>query len=282
MPALAKRKKRTWRLLVQILFFALIALISVNHGLVEAGKAGIPILSSASLHALCPFGGVVSIYQFAAAGVFVKKVHQSAFILMGIGFLLALLFGPVFCGWVCPMGSVQEWIGKLGKKIFKRKYNHFLPGSIDRWLRYLRYVVLAWVVYMTAMTGTLVFEAYDPYYALFNFWSSEAAISGIVILGVVLVLSLFVERPFCKYACPYGAVQGVFNLFRIFSIKRNPPTCTDCKACDRVCPMNITVSTKNGRVRDHQCITCLECTSERACPVAKTVELGIGKTEAGK
>jgi polyferredoxin len=88
----------------------------------------------------------------------------------------------------------------------------------------------------------------------------------------VLLLSLVVERPFCKYACPYGALLGIFNLFRIFKIRRNPSTCIDCKACDRTCPMNIPVST-GGAVRHHQCIACLKCTSEQACPVDKTVEL---------
>ncbi len=280
MPALKKRKSRL-RLVVQIMFFVLIAAISVNHGLAATGWS-IPILSSASLHALCPFGGVVSIYQFVTSATFVKKVHQAAFILMGIGFLLAVLFGPVFCGWACPIGSLQEWIGKLGKKLFKKRFNRFLPAFVDKWLRYLRYGVLAWVVYMTAATGMLVFEAYDPYFTLFNLWSSEIAVSGIAILAATLVLSLFVERPFCKYGCPYGAVQGVFNLFRIFSITRNKPTCIDCKACDKACPMNIEVSAIDGRVRNHQCITCMECTSEKACPVAETVDLGIGKMEAGK
>ena len=93
-----------------------------------------------------------------------------------------------------------------------------------------------------------------------------------VILAAVLVSSLLVERPFCKYACPYGAVLGVFNLFRIFKIRRSTATCINCKACDRTCPMNIPVST-SGAVRHHQCITCLKCTSEQACPVDKTVEL---------
>ena len=93
---------------------------------------------------------------------------------------------------------------------------------------------------------------------------------------MTLALSLLVERPFCKYACPYGAVLGVFNLFRVFGIRRNPPTCTNCKACDRACPMNIQVSTRPGRVRDHQCISCLECTSEKACPEKDTVIFGIG------
>ena len=276
--AMSARKEANIRLIVQIFFFALIALIAVNHTLEEAGKA-IPILSSASLHAICPFGGVVSVYQFIAAGTYVHKIHSAAFVLMWIVFALTVFLGPVFCGWICPLGSIQEWFGKLGKKIFKRRFNRMIPYKVDRILRYLRYVMLGWVLYMTAVTGTLVFSDIDPYFALFNFWRSEVAIGGVFILAVVLVLSLIVERPFCKYACPYGAVLGVFNLFRIFKIRRRPSTCIDCKACDRSCPMNIPVST-SGAVRDHQCISCLKCTSEQVCPVENTVELTTIKLEA--
>jgi len=276
--AISARKAANIRLIVQIFFFALVALIAVNHTLEEAGKA-IPILSSASLHAICPFGGVVSIYQFIAAGTYVHKIHSAAFVLMWIVFALTVFLGPVFCSWICPLGSIQEWFGKLGKKIFKRRFNRMIPYKVDRILRYLRYVMLGWVVYMTAVTGTLVFSDIDPYFALFNFWRSEVAIGGVIILAVVLVLSLIVERPFCKYACPYGAVLGVFNLFRIFKIRRRRSTCIDCKACDRSCPMNIPVST-SGAVRDHQCISCLKCTSEQVCPVENTVELTTIKLEA--
>ena len=271
---MARGKGSETRKIVQIVFFALVLAIAINHTLEESGQA-IPVLSSASLHALCPFGGVVSIYQVATAGTFVKKIHQSAWVLMWIGLLLALLFGPVFCGWICPFGTFQEWIGGIGKRLLGLRYNRLIPAGVDRWLRYLRYAVLAWVLYMTAMTGKLFFGDYDPYFALFNFWSSEVAIGGILVLAVVVVASLLVERPFCKYACPYGAVLGVFNRLRIFKIKRNAPTCIDCKACDRACPMNIPVST-SGMVRDHQCITCMKCTSEQACPVADTVALTTG------
>lgn len=280
MPLLTKKKlfrrDKLWpRTVIQIFFFVLIALISINHTLVESG-AGIPFLSSASLHSLCPFGGVVSIYQYAATGTFVQKIHDSSFILMIIGFLLALLFGPVFCGWVCPFGTIQEWFGRIGQKIFKkRRYNHFIPAKIDRWLRYLRYLVLAWVIYMTAASGTLIFAKIDPYHALFNLWSSELAIGGVIVLALTLLASLFVERPWCKYACPYGAVLGLFNLFRIFSIRRVPGTCRLDGACDITCPMNIKVSEKT-MIRDHQCITCLKCTSENICPAAGTVELTAG------
>ena len=92
-----KKKTDQYRFGIQIFFFMLIALIAVNHSLEEAGN-GLPIISSASLHALCPFGGVVSIYQYVTVGTFVSKTHESSFILMWIVFALTLLVGPVFCG----------------------------------------------------------------------------------------------------------------------------------------------------------------------------------------
>ncbi len=277
----ARLRHQIWiRRIVQIFFFALIALIAVNHGLAESGR-GIPLLSSASLHALCPFGGVTTIYQYATTGTFVQKIHESAFILMVIGFLLAVLFGPVFCGWVCPLGTVQEWVAGLGRRLFKkRRYNHFIPARVDRVLRYTRYLVLAWVIYMTAVSGTLIFAEIDPYFALFNFWSSEVAVGGLVVLGLTLAASLFVERPWCKYACPYGAVLGLSNLFRVFSIRRSAPTCKLDGACDITCPMNINVSAQTT-VRDHQCISCLECTSEARCPVAATVVFATAAPATG-
>lgn len=260
---------------IQIFFFLLVALIAINHTLAESGRS-IPFLSNASMHALCPFGGVVSIYQLATTGTFVQKVHESSFILMIIAFITAILFGPAFCGWICPLGSVQEWFGKLGRKIFKNRYNQFVPVGLDRVLRYTRYAVLAWVLYMTAISGQLIFAEVDPYFALFNFWTGEVAIGGLIVLAATLLLSLFVERPWCKYACPYGAVLGITNLFRIFKIKRAPSTCINCGLCTKQCPMNIDVARK-GAIKDHQCISCLECTSEAACPVPETVTLKVGR-----
>ncbi len=263
---------------IQIFFFLLVALIATNEALSERGIELFSFVEGASLHAICPFGGVVSFWQLATAGTLVKKVHESSVALAVIALALSVLFGPVICGWVCPLGSVQEWLGSLGRKIFKKRYNGFVPAKLDKALRYLRYIVLAWVSYMTIVSGKLIFQDYDPYFALFNFWTGEVAIAGAAILVATLLLSLFVERPFCKYACPYGAFQGIFNLFRVFGIKRKASSCIDCKACDRACPMNIEVST-SLTVRDHQCISCLKCTSEAACPVAATVEFAAGKAQ---
>lgn len=270
LPKKVQKKKPWYRLGVQIFFFVLVLLISLSKFFQE-NQITIPFLSSASLHAICPFGGVVSIYKFATVGTFVQKVHESSFILMFISLILAIGFGPVICGWVCPLGSFQEWLSKIGRKIFGKKFNTFVPENIDKKLRYLRYFFLIMVLYQTAVTGKLMFQDIDPFYALFNLWSEEVAIQAYIILGVTILLSLFVERPWCKYICPYGAFLGIFNFFRIFKIRRAESTCISCKACDRACPMNISVS-KSNAVTDHQCISCLKCTSENNCPIADTVE----------
>lgn len=263
------------RYLIQFLFFIIIGSISINHTLSETGN-GISWLSKASLHAICPFGGVVSLYNIFTDGTLIKKIHSSSVILMVIVFFTAILFGPAFCGWICPLGTIQELFGKIGKKIFKNSYNHIMPRKVDKILRYLRYIVLVWVVYVTAISGTLLFSNIDPFHALFNFWTGESGIISLFILTVTLALSILVERPWCKYACPYGALLGLSNLIRIFKLQRNSNTCINCKACSRNCPMNIEVD-KNIRISNHQCISCLECTSEYHCPIKDTVTLSSFK-----
>jgi len=266
-----KSKARTARTITRISVFVIVFLISISKWLSEQGFK-IPVLPDASLHAICPFGGVATIYEFATSGDFIQKIHSSAFILMILGVIVAILFGAIFCGYICPFGSFQEWIGKIGGKLFPKKYNHFVPKKLDHLLRYLRYGVLAMVLYNTAVTAKLVFQAVDPYYALFNFFTNEVAVTAYIALGVITVLSLFIERPWCKYFCPYGALLGLFNLISIFKIRRNKNTCIGCKQCDNTCPMNIEVSNTNT-VKNHQCISCHQCTSEMVCPVQNTVTI---------
>ncbi|WMJ83251.1 4Fe-4S binding protein [Oscillospiraceae bacterium LTW-04] len=271
----SKKKASRIRLIIQVFIFVLVFLIAISKWMVEKGIK-IPLLPNASLHAICPFGGVATIYEFITTGGFIQKIHNSSFILMILSVITAVLFGTIFCGYICPFGSFQEWIGKLGKKLFPKKYNQTVPQKLDSTLRYLRYVVLIMVVYHTASTAKLVFQSIDPYYALFNFFTDEVAVSAYIMLGLIMVLSLFIERPWCKYLCPYGAFLSLFNPIRVFKLKRNKSTCVGCKKCDRVCPMNIEVSSKEV-IGDLHCISCHKCTSEVSCPIKDTVSIAFGK-----
>ncbi len=144
-------------------------LVATNHYLAEIGKE-MPIVGTASLHAICPYGGIETIVSLVTMGVFVQKIHMSSVVLTALIVLLGLLFGPVVCSYICPLGTVQEWIGKIGKKLFGKHYNQMVPKKLDAILRYLRYGVLIFTVYLTTNSLKLIFLEVDPpYYALFNF-----------------------------------------------------------------------------------------------------------------
>ncbi len=264
-----KSKLGLLRNIISILILLLVFMVSTANLLKEKGIK-IPFVPSASVHSICPLGGVESAYKLVTTGSFVPKIHSSAMVMLVLTLAITLLFGAVFCGWICPFGTAQELMGRLGKKLFPKTYNKIIPQSIDKALRFVRYIVLAVILYYTAVVGKLVFEGYDPFYTLMNIFSGEILTSAYVVLGLTAILSLTIERPFCKYACPYGAVVGVVSKLSIFKLRRNRNTCINCKLCDKACPMNIKVSALES-ISSHQCISCYKCTSGESCPVHDTV-----------
>lgn len=259
-----KIKTNWFRYAVQIFFFALIGVFAINHVMGEAGNVPFPFLPNASLHSLCPFGGVESILSMVTAGTLVAKLHGSTLVLSIIILVITLLFGAVFCAFICPLGTIQEWFGKLGKKIFKKRYNTFIPNKLHNILKYFRYVVLILTIILTYNAMKLVFLEVDPYYALYHFFTDEVTIGALIVLGFTLLGSLFIERPWCKYACPYGALLGLIGIFSVFKI-RNNSNCNSCNLCNKKCPMNINISDKKV-VNDDLCIKCLNCVDDKACP----------------
>jgi len=257
---MAKKKKSfPIRYLMQIIFFIFISYIAINHLVIRGGPD-----VSATIHAYCPFGAIESLYNNLVHGTFVYKVQYSSYVLFVAIVGISLLFGKGFCGWVCPFGSLQEWIRIGGAKLFKRKKS-LLPQVVDAKMRYLKYGVVLLIVIPSFVTGRMVFENYDPFVAFFHFGEK---ITGelqpaYIILGVVLVFSLFIGRFWCRYFCPLGAILGLLNKISLFSIKRVKESCTDCGLCDTKCPVDIQLSNID-RLKSAECIGCLE--SEQACP----------------
>ena len=270
-----KSRHRVPRIATQLLFLLLVLYISVGHYLSEKGIAELP--GTTSLHAVCPFGGVVTLYNLVSDGTYVQKIHPSNLFVLG-GLLISLVIaGAFFCGWICPLGSVQEWIGKAGRKLLRSHYNK-VPAGLNKILSLGKYAMLIFVIVQTARIGTLSFSSFDPYYNLFNIWTDEIALSGYIAVFLTLGASLFIERPFCRYACPLGAINGLFNRFSIFRIRRQSSTCIDCGLCDKVCPAGINVS-KVSSVNSPACNRCMKCVD--ICPANSnsTLTIGFGLSE---
>jgi len=261
----AQRRSRIIRWGVLGVILAAITGIFLAHQLV-AGSGKPP-----GVDALCPFGGVETLFSLIAGAGFIEKTAASAVVLLGGMVAVALLFRRSFCGQICPFGALQGLFGSLGGKFFRTRPQ--IPRGVDRFARYLKYAVLAFFAVWTWQAATLVMRPYDPWVAFAHLTTDELLTElgvGLAVLGVSLAGSLVYERFFCKYLCPTGALLGFFSKLSAFGIRRDATACTDCKACDKACPMNISVSTAD-KVTASECISCNECVN--VCPAAGALEV---------
>lgn len=260
------KEARLWRFGIQALVLFFITWIAIAHQWVGGGAKGVP-----SVEAYCPFGAVEGLYQWIVTGTFMQRVHPSAFVVLAALIGVTIFTRKAFCSWICPFGTIQEWIGKAGKKILGKRYNP--TGSWDRGLRYLKYVVLALIVAVTWTTGTMVFREYDPFLAFFHFGIDPAEHwIGNTILLAVLLGSLVIERFWCRYLCPLGAVIGIVGKAGGMGVVRTDATCTLCDACDKVCPVKAEPMMQD-KVTSAECLQCLECVS--VCPEPDTLKFSM-------
>jgi polyferredoxin len=237
---------------------------------------------SASAEAFCPFGGFETAWTWLTTGATVSHVHTANLVLAGVVIVLALIGRGFFCGWLCPLGSLQEAIRGVAHAVtdrapWMRRTGRTISAQMPWWprvdhiLRYGRYVVLVWAVGGAAVTGVMVFREVDPWNALLSVAEFEIS-TAFVVLIAVLALSLFIDRPFCRYACPLGAVQGLIGKASPVAIQRNADACLGCQICNNACPMGIEVN-QATRVTDTACIGCLECVA--ACPSQDALALSV-------
>lgn len=167
-----------------------------------------------------------------------------------------LFFGVFYCGWICPFGSIQDIISKIANKLKIKRYK--CPEKIQKYLVYLRYFLYTLVVVK------LISMSWNPRGRFGDLLRGvELSYLLYAILIIFLLISIFIDRPWCNYFCEKGAFFGFLSNLRIFGIKRDNKTCIHCHKCDRACPMNIKVESTDF-VNHPNCIGCFECIS--TCP----------------
>ena len=243
--------RRLWtpaRRWIQIIFLAAAAVIAVRHWLWP---------QSPSIEASCPFGAVETAWALLARGEFVRAVGWGALIVLVLVLLSALFLGRAFCGWVCPVGTIQDVLAGLVRRMAGRevKFPLRLPRWLDRPLRFAKALVLGWVLGASVNAVAPPLAPFCPYRTIF-----ELNLTSMLSLGVVfsfVSLSLLVERFWCRYLCPLGALLALSNYISPFRPRLNMERCVSCGRCEEVCPAGISPVTDGT---DHpECVRCYAC-----------------------
>lgn len=164
------------------------------------------------------------------------------------------LFGKVWCGWLCHLGALQEFLYK------SPKLKWLMTLRAQRTLKIIQYsVFIIWIIQML-FTGTNLFCKYDPFKSAFNLIAAD--VTGYVLLGILLVSSVLIYRPFCRMICPVGLVLGWIILLPGARRLHKNKQCIDCTSCSKECKQKAMINeNKKTVLREQDCIMCGECIS---------------------
>ena len=175
---------------------------------------------------------------------------------LGVLLIPAFVFGKYYCGWICPKGAIQELL-------YREKYGIKVHPTVDRVLKYFKYVVLLALIVVPLVWQFPLMQHIGPFKVIFNLDGSTFLV---IFLAIVLLTSIFIERPFCRYFCPIGALLGLINKIAPFKIRGSGiNSCSACGMCDRACPTAALYSRNSKGLnkcgfQESECIVCLECT----------------------
>ncbi|MBR1710274.1 MAG: 4Fe-4S binding protein [Clostridia bacterium] len=208
----------------------------------------------------CPLGALQN--ALASTG------HRAGWYIFAILLLFGTILGRTICGWLCPLGLIQELLHKIPTYKLKK-------SRITRLLSYLKYVFLVIFVLAIPLWYGLRHDMPMPGFCkyicpagtlegaiglLSNPGNSDLfSMLGVfftrkfVIMIIIGAACIFCYRSFCRFVCPLGAIYGLFNRFCLVGIKVDTERCNGCGACVRHCGMDI------RHVGDHECIHCGHC-----------------------
>jgi len=201
----------------------------------------------------CPISSV----QYSVLFAFGEDVafHK---ILYFLGLIpITYVLGKVWCGWVCHMGAVQEFLH------LPAKYNFLKGRKAQNVLRIMRWVLFATLVVQLFIGREIFYCKIDPFLSIFNLGLSHSypVINGIL-LGIILLSSLFVYRPFCRSMCPIGLLLGLVSKIPGASVIGVTEECISCAVCNNNCKIEaITREGKKSYLDNQDCIACGDCIS---------------------
>lgn len=224
-----------------------------------------------------PIAGLMNLKYLLSTGS-IPALHPAALVLLLAFVGMAFAFRKAFCSWLCPVGTVSEWLWQGGRELFGRTWA--LPRWLDVPLRGVKYLLLAFFLWAVLGMSASAIRAFmeSPYgviadVKMLNFFRHLGQTGAIVVL-LLAVWSVFVKNPWCRYLCPYGALLGLVSLVSPTAIRRNPGACIDCAKCAKACPSRLPVD-RLLTVRSAECTGCLECVA--VCPAAGALDLTAGR-----
>ncbi len=248
----------------------------------EAGDLSRGLQRPAGVEGWLPIAGLMNLKYWILTG-HIPQVHPAAMFLL-ISFLaMAFLMRKAFCSWLCPVGTISEYLWKAGKKMFGRNFP--LPRWIDLPLRGLKYLLLGfflWAISTMSAVGIQDFMQ-SPYgliadVKMLNFFRHIGE-TGLIVLGVFVAASVFVPNFWCRFLCPYGALLGMTAFFSPARIRRKTEPCIDCGKCAKACPASLPVD-KLLSIKSVECTGCLECVT--VCPADSALYMGLPQLGAKK
>jgi polyferredoxin len=274
------------RLLSQLGFGGIALLVGVQFVIwvryFEHGGTTMRVARPDGVEAWLPIAALMNLKAFTLTGQ-VPDVHAAGMFMIIAFLAISLLYRKAFCSWICPVGTISEWLWQTGRTWFGRTFA--APRWLDIPLRGLKYILLSLFLYVVVTMPVPEMRAFlnSPYgmvadVKMLNFFREMGQTTAIV-LAVLVALSLVVKNAWCRYLCPYGALMGLVALVSPTRITRNADACIDCAKCTKACPAGLPVDVL-ASVHSAECNACMSCVA--VCPAAGALDLkmGVGRTRA--